>query len=178
MNDVLKKDLENTSCFFIDETTDPLNTSSPSKTTNCKLGHTLDVISQHLPVRLLCPNPSHLSHDQTSSESAGYRKLLQNLSNSCNYCHCSFMAELTEAFPSALSSGSFKYDVFISYRQADTSKNFTGFLHKALTNVGINAFIDGKNLWFGEAMGPALENAIKESNIWIPVFSSGYLASK
>ncbi|KAJ4975544.1 hypothetical protein NE237_000650 [Protea cynaroides] len=88
------------------------------------------------------------------------------------------MAEPTKAFPSASSSGSFKHDVFISYNQEDTGNNITGFLYKALTDRGINAYIDSKDLWLGDAMGPALRSAIGGSKTWIPVFSNGYLESK
>ncbi|KAJ4976155.1 hypothetical protein NE237_001261 [Protea cynaroides] len=88
------------------------------------------------------------------------------------------MAEPTKAFPSAFSSGSFKHDVFISYRQKDTANNITAFLYKVLTDRGINTYIDSQKLWLGEAMGPALQCAIEGSKIWIPVFSEGYLGSE
>ncbi|KAJ4976586.1 hypothetical protein NE237_001692 [Protea cynaroides] len=88
------------------------------------------------------------------------------------------MAERTNAFPSAFSSASFKHDVFISYNQNDTANNITCFLHRALTDRGIDAFIDSQNLWLGKSMGPALQCAIRRSKIWILVFSGGYLGSQ
>lgn len=51
-NDILKENLKNTSCFFVDQTANPLNTSSSCKTTNCRFGDALNVVSQHLPVTL------------------------------------------------------------------------------------------------------------------------------
>ncbi|XP_043693199.1 disease resistance protein L6-like [Telopea speciosissima] len=79
---------------------------------------------------------------------------------------------------SASSSGSSKFDVFLNFRGEDTRKNFTGFLHKALKDSGINVFIDREKLWVGEAIGPALLGAIQGSKISIPVFSKGYASSK
>ncbi|XP_042511613.1 TMV resistance protein N-like isoform X2 [Macadamia integrifolia] len=88
------------------------------------------------------------------------------------------MADLNEDSSSAFSSPYSKYDVFLNFRGADTRKNFTDFLHKALKNEGINDFIDSENLWTGEAINPALIRTIGGSKIAIPVFSSGYASSK
>ncbi|XP_043697044.1 disease resistance protein RUN1-like [Telopea speciosissima] len=91
------------------------------------------------------------------------------------------MAELNEtssSFSSASSSGSSNYDVFLNFRGEDTRKNFTGFLHYALKNKGINVFIDNEELWTGEAIGPTLLRAIQGSKISIPLFSKGYATSK
>ncbi|XP_042477764.1 disease resistance protein RUN1-like [Macadamia integrifolia] len=88
------------------------------------------------------------------------------------------MAELNEASSSASASVSSNFDVFLNFRGEDTRKNFTGFLHKALKNSGINVFFDSEKLWVGEAIGPALLRAIEGSKISIPVFSKGYASSK
>ncbi|XP_043699784.1 disease resistance protein RUN1-like [Telopea speciosissima] len=85
---------------------------------------------------------------------------------------------MNEASSSASSSGTSNFDVFLSFTGADTRKNFTGFLHKALKNNGINSFIDSENLWIGEAIGPTLLRAIEGSKILIPIFSKGYASSK
>ncbi|XP_042483506.1 disease resistance protein RUN1-like [Macadamia integrifolia] len=45
---------------------------------------------------------------------------------------------------SSSSSRSFTYDVFLNFRGEDTRKNFTVFLHKALTAEGINVFTKQK----------------------------------
>ncbi|XP_042478284.1 disease resistance protein L6-like [Macadamia integrifolia] len=90
--------------------------------------------------------------------------------------------QLTQAFSSSSSSafsfGSSNFEVFLNFRGEDTRKNFTGFLHKALKDSGINDFIDSEKLWVGEAIGPALLRAIQGSKISIPVFSKGYASSK
>ncbi|XP_043687869.1 toll/interleukin-1 receptor-like protein [Telopea speciosissima] len=88
------------------------------------------------------------------------------------------MADLTEASSSASLSGSSNFEVFLNFRGEDTRNNFTGFLHKALKNRGINVFFDSEKLWTGEAIGPALLRAIEGSKISIPIFSKGYASSK
>lgn len=44
-DDVLQKDLENTTSLFVDQARDSLYTTSPSKATDGWLGDTLDVVS-------------------------------------------------------------------------------------------------------------------------------------
>ncbi|KAF1897208.1 hypothetical protein Lal_00034911 [Lupinus albus] len=44
-DDVFQEDLENTTCLFIDKTTNTLNSTSTSQTTNGGLSDTLDVIT-------------------------------------------------------------------------------------------------------------------------------------
>ncbi|XP_042484082.1 disease resistance protein RUN1-like [Macadamia integrifolia] len=70
------------------------------------------------------------------------------------------------------------YDVFLNFRGKDTRNNFTDFLNLVLKDRGINAFIDSKKFWTGEAIGPACLGAIEGSKISIPVFSKGYAHSK
>ncbi|KAJ4977017.1 hypothetical protein NE237_002123 [Protea cynaroides] len=88
------------------------------------------------------------------------------------------MAELTQASSFVSSFESSNYEVFLSYKWEDTRNNFTSILHKALKDSGINVFPDGKKLWTGDAIGPAIERAIEGSKIWIPVFSCGYVDSQ
>ncbi|KAJ4975729.1 hypothetical protein NE237_000835 [Protea cynaroides] len=88
------------------------------------------------------------------------------------------MAELIQASSSVSSFESSNYEVFLSYKWEDTRNNFISFLHKALKDSGINVFLDSKELWTGDAIGPAIESAIEGSKIWIPVFSSGYADSQ
>ena len=66
-DDVLKEYLEHTTCFFIDETRDTLNTTSASKTTDGGLGNTLDVITKHLTVTLSASLSEPLASFTTSS---------------------------------------------------------------------------------------------------------------
>jgi hypothetical protein len=51
-DDVLKKDLEDTACLFVDETGDTLNTTTTGETTDGGLGDTLDVITKDLAMTL------------------------------------------------------------------------------------------------------------------------------
>ena len=44
-DDILQEDLQYTACLFVDETRDPLDTSPSSKSTDCRLGDALDVVS-------------------------------------------------------------------------------------------------------------------------------------
>ena len=51
-NDVLKKDLEDTTGLLIDQTTDTLDTTTTRKTTDSGLGDSLDIITKDLTVTL------------------------------------------------------------------------------------------------------------------------------
>ena len=44
----LKEDLQNTTCFFIDEAGNTIHSSTTSKTTDGRFGDTLDVVSKNL----------------------------------------------------------------------------------------------------------------------------------
>lgn len=69
-----------------------------------------------------------------------------------------------------------KYDVFISFRGADTRDNFTSHLYAALCQKGIETFIDyGLNR--GDEITPALLKAIEESMVAIIIFSQNYASS-
>ncbi|KAK7281177.1 hypothetical protein RIF29_08927 [Crotalaria pallida] len=70
-----------------------------------------------------------------------------------------------------------KYDVFLSFRGKDTRKNFVSHLHSALSNAGINTFLDDEKLERGEELGPELMRAIETSRICIIVFSQMYVES-
>jgi len=74
-------------------------------------------------------------------------------------------------------SFSFNYDVFLSFRGADTRHGFTGNLYKALDDRGIYTFIDDEELQSGEEITPALLKAIQESRIAITVLSINYASS-
>ena len=51
-DDDLKADLEDSTGLFVDEARDTLDTTTTCQTADCRLGDTLDVITQHLPVPL------------------------------------------------------------------------------------------------------------------------------
>ncbi|XP_058725554.1 toll/interleukin-1 receptor-like protein [Vicia villosa] len=73
---------------------------------------------------------------------------------------------------------SYRYDVFISFRGADTRNSFVDHLYAHLTRKGIFAFKDDKRLEKGESLSPQLVQAIQNSRISIVVFSETYAESK
>ncbi|XP_056846617.1 putative disease resistance protein At4g11170 [Raphanus sativus] len=81
---------------------------------------------------------------------------------------------------SSLSSSSTtpqKYDVFLSFRGADTRKNFVSFLHKHLEAKGIRTFKDDNSLVCGRQIAPVIDQAIKGTRIAVVVVSPTYPAS-
>ena len=66
------------------------------------------------------------------------------------------------------------WDVFLSYRGPDTGPTFTAHLYKALNDHRIKTFKDDYKLRQGEVLPKALRTAIKESKIYIVVFSEDY----
>nr|WIL60038.1 nodulation protein [Melilotus officinalis] len=69
------------------------------------------------------------------------------------------------------------YDVFVSFRGADTRCNVTDHLYAALKRKGIKSFKDDKNIRKGESIAPELVSAIEGSQIFIVVFSKNYAFS-
>ena len=69
-DDVLQEDLENSTSLLIDESRDTLDSSTTSQPPDCRLGDTLDVVSQHLPVTLSASLSQSLSTFTTSSHVA------------------------------------------------------------------------------------------------------------
>jgi len=51
-DDVLQEHLQDTTGLLVDQARDTLDTTTAGQTTDCRLGDTLDVITQHLPVTL------------------------------------------------------------------------------------------------------------------------------
>ncbi|XP_062024564.1 disease resistance protein RPV1-like [Rosa rugosa] len=78
---------------------------------------------------------------------------------------------------SASSTGSWRHDVFLSFRGEDTRYNFTDHLHINLVRRGIITFIDD-NLTRGEEISQALLQAIEGSKLSLIVFSENYASSK
>ncbi|CAK8560218.1 unnamed protein product [Lathyrus sativus] len=84
------------------------------------------------------------------------------------------------SFSSSSSSSSrpqWIYDVFINFRGQDTRSSFVSHLYAALSNAGINTFLDDENLQKGKKLGPELLRAIDASQIFIVVFSENYVHS-
>jgi hypothetical protein len=70
------------------------------------------------------------------------------------------------------------WDVFLSFRDKDTRKNFTDHLYSALVRLGIRTFRDDEELRSGENISTELLNAIQRSRFSIVVFSKGYASSR
>ncbi|KAI8571069.1 hypothetical protein RHMOL_Rhmol01G0088700 [Rhododendron molle] len=70
------------------------------------------------------------------------------------------------------------YDVFVSFRGADTRKNFTSHLFTALEDNGFRTFRDDKELERGEFISDGLLKAIEGSRISLIVFSKDYAGSR
>ncbi|XP_031267535.1 disease resistance-like protein DSC1 isoform X2 [Pistacia vera] len=69
-----------------------------------------------------------------------------------------------------------KYEVFLSFRDEETQKNFRSHLYDAFSRENINTFIDDK-LNRGEEISPALLTAIEQSKISVIILSKGYGSS-
>ena len=68
------------------------------------------------------------------------------------------------------------FDVFLSFRGEDTRRGFVSHLYKALTQQGIQTFIDD-NLTRGENISEELLKVIENSSVSIIVFSKNYASS-
>ncbi|KAJ4705120.1 Disease resistance protein (TIR-NBS-LRR class) [Melia azedarach] len=93
---------------------------------------------------------------------------------------CSSHPPLSSASsPSLFTNTIFKieYDVFLSFRGADTRDNFISHLYSALNRKQVKTFIDNK-LITGDEISPSLLNAIKQSIISIVIFSESYASSR
>ena len=69
-DDVLEEYLEDTSCLLIDESRDSLDSSSTCKTSDGRLGDSLDIISQDFPVPFGASLSETLTALTTSSHDA------------------------------------------------------------------------------------------------------------
>ena len=76
------------------------------------------------------------------------------------------------------STSRYAYHVFLSFRGADTRKNFTDHLYTALVQAGIHTFKDDETIEKGKNIKDEIEKAIlHESKISIIVFSKDYASS-
>ncbi|XP_028763073.1 uncharacterized protein LOC114721417 [Neltuma alba] len=69
------------------------------------------------------------------------------------------------------------YDVFLSFRGADTRKSFATHLYNALKQAGIEVFMDEERIERGEQVSGSLLQAIENSRISIIIFSENYADS-
>ena len=77
----------------------------------------------------------------------------------------------------SLSTPTYEYDVFVSFRGADTRTSFTAHFLAALDRKRIRFYKDDINLPRGEESGPELLEAIETSKIAVVVFSKNYATS-
>ncbi|KAL6127503.1 hypothetical protein ACLB2K_070868 [Fragaria x ananassa] len=87
------------------------------------------------------------------------------------------MAMSTQVRASTGSTLPWQYDVFLSFRGADTRKGFTDYLYKELQRQGIMTFRDDPQLERGTAISPELLTAIEQSRFAIVVLSPKYATS-
>nr|XP_043623666.1 disease resistance protein RPV1-like [Erigeron canadensis] len=87
------------------------------------------------------------------------------------------MSELVRQGYSTYDHNHKSYDVFISFRGADTRNNFTDHLYNALVEANITTFLDEEEIETGEDLKPELVNAIKSSRVSIIVLSKNYATS-
>ncbi|RDX73545.1 TMV resistance protein N, partial [Mucuna pruriens] len=69
-----------------------------------------------------------------------------------------------------------RYDVFISFRGEDTRREFTSHLHAALCRNSVDTYIDYR-IQKGEEVWVELKKAIKESTLFLVIFSENYASS-
>jgi len=69
-----------------------------------------------------------------------------------------------------------KYDVFISFRGEDTRVGFTSHLHAALCRSKLHTYIDNR-IEKGDEVWVELVKAIKQSTLFLVVFSENYASS-
>ncbi|KAL3739980.1 hypothetical protein ACJRO7_021287 [Eucalyptus globulus] len=69
------------------------------------------------------------------------------------------------------------YQVFLSFRRPDVRRNFIKYFYDHLIGSGIVAFRDREEINPGERINTKIVEAIKRSDICIPVFSKDFASS-
>uniref|UniRef100_A0A2N9FY42 ADP-ribosyl cyclase/cyclic ADP-ribose hydrolase n=1 Tax=Fagus sylvatica TaxID=28930 RepID=A0A2N9FY42_FAGSY len=87
------------------------------------------------------------------------------------------MTSMSTQKASSSSSPSWKYDVFLNFRGADTRYNFTDHLFKALNDKGIVTFRAEEKLERGKSISAVLFKAIEVSRFAIVILSRNYASS-
>ena len=82
--------------------------------------------------------------------------------------------------PSSSSSSrcNYEYEVFLSFRGAETRKTFTDHLYTALNKKSIYTFRDDEQLERGTFINEELSKAIKKSRFAIVILSNDYASSR
>ncbi|XP_031499142.2 disease resistance protein RUN1-like [Nymphaea colorata] len=85
---------------------------------------------------------------------------------------------LSQRTSSLVSETRFEYDVFLSFRGEDTRHGFTKHIYEELVRMQVRTFFDNEELETGDKIGDRLSNAIKGSEIFVPIFSVRYADSR
>ncbi|MED6211510.1 hypothetical protein PIB30_074422 [Stylosanthes scabra] len=79
---------------------------------------------------------------------------------------------------SSRATATLRYDVFINFRGEDTRNTFTSHLHSALCRNDIDTFVDDYRIPKGDAIWKGLVEAIRDSKLFLVIFSENYASSK
>lgn len=74
-------------------------------------------------------------------------------------------------------SGQHRYDVCLSFRGQDVRRTFVSHLHDSLVAAGVKVFLDSHNIERGNEISLAIQEAIQNSAILIPIFSKKFADS-
>ncbi|XP_034674445.1 disease resistance protein RPV1-like [Vitis riparia] len=88
------------------------------------------------------------------------------------------MASTSTKASSSSSKLPHKHDVFLNFRGGDTRTNFVDHLYAGLVAHGFHTFRDDEQLERGGEISSQLVDAIKESHIFVVVFSENYADSR
>ncbi|GLT82985.1 hypothetical protein SLE2022_013000 [Rubroshorea leprosula] len=68
-------------------------------------------------------------------------------------------------------------DVFINHRGIDTKRTISGLLHNHLYRLGLNPFLDNKNMKPGDRLFDKIDDAVRHCKVGVAVFSPHYCES-
>ncbi|XP_039156001.1 TMV resistance protein N-like [Eucalyptus grandis] len=71
-----------------------------------------------------------------------------------------------------------EYEVFLSFRGADSRETFTDCLYEGMKGAGIRVFRDDDELQVSQRINEELPRAIESSRIYMPILSRNYASSK
>ncbi|GKV45866.1 hypothetical protein SLEP1_g52899 [Rubroshorea leprosula] len=68
-------------------------------------------------------------------------------------------------------------DVFINHRGIDTKRTISGLLYDHFRRLGLNPFLDSKNMMPGDRLFDKIDGAIRHCKVGVAVFSPRYCES-
>ncbi|GLT60410.1 hypothetical protein SLA2020_331770 [Shorea laevis] len=68
-------------------------------------------------------------------------------------------------------------DVFISHRGIDTKRTISGLLYNRLVSLGLNPFLDSKNMKPGDRLFDEINDAVRHCKVGVAVLSPRYCES-